>query len=817
MYRHLIFFGIILFTITGSYGQQKDFQWRLGVSGGYSNYYGDLTPYTIKGASNWESIHHLLYFNENYFEKPSFKISLERQLSPTIGLMLNYGEYHFGMSDRYVQRNGEIWLDAPNFTRGLNFSNHSRDMGLSFVFKADNDKLLSSRSWIAPYFTLGFGRINFNVKADLLDASGQRYDYSILENIHDGVFETVLPSLFTEKEEGYKTVSLYTNLGLGIRFRLGKRLELFAQSDLLYTFTDYLDDVSGQYRTTYTNDFQEYAAKPGTNIVSADSPYRGNPDLGNDWILYHAVGLKFNFGASKKSFSAPRLSTAIPRYTVLNEQQTAIQQDSTVIPKTDESRLILLENELAKTIRRLDSASFRTQILVWDQQIAQKENNLRAIENRRKSLLEIDKLVQSQVDSLYQNNKLEANTQDSLMQLSRVSQFNLRYSLDSISRREKEFKSEIDSIAQLKKRYPAIPTRGDWSATPTLPITKDSLLILTEKEGELIVAEQKVPDKKSTADQQLAQKQEDKRLPSAQSERSSRREVSNTNDSAQNEETTRLQQENQYLRYQRDQLLINQNNTTQSPQRRSNPSAPVIYEERNITQERSVPASVIQDKPKRRWWWPFGAAAGAVVATSTLSESQKDSTVVRREPVFIQGDFGDVKIADSLKLETSLSDSLTKIDLTKLFRGEIQDSLLTENKLKELTTPITKGQDTVYIEKPESFRFLPSKAIILFQVNQRIPDTLEIKKMNGLASFVKENEGFQIVLSGFADNTGNINYNLKLADDRMKEVGKVLQETFGLKAEQIRYEPGGQVIRGTQRVSNDQDRRVEARVERQDE
>lgn len=817
MYRHLIFFGIILFTITDSYGQQKDFQWRLGVSGGYSNYYGDLTPYTVKGIPNWESIHHLLYFNENYFEKPSFKISLERQLSPTIGLMLNYGEYHFGMSDRYVQRNGEIWLNAPNFTRGLNFSNHSRDMGLSFVFKADNDKLLSSRSWIAPYFTLGFGRINFNVKADLLDASGQRYDYSILENIHDGVFETDLPSLFTEKEEGYKTVSLYTNLGLGIRFRLGKRLELFAQSDLLYTFTDYLDDVSGQYRTSYTNDFQEYAAKPGTNIVSADSPYRGNPDLGNDWILYHGVGLKFNFGASKKSFSAPRLSTAFPQYYVLQEQQPAIQQDSSVISKPEESRLILLENELAKTIRRLDSASFRTQILVWDQQIAQKENNLRAIENRRKSLLEIDKLVQSQMDSLYQNKKLEANTQDSLMQLSRVSQFNLKYSLDSISRREMEFKSEIDSIAQLKRRYPVIPTTADWSTTPALPIHKDTLLILTEKEGQIIVVEQKMPDKQSTSNEQQVQKQEEKRLPSAQSERSSRREVSDTSGSAENEEITRLQQENQYLRYQRDQLLINQNNTTQSPQRRSNTSAPVIYEERNITQERSVPESQIQDKAKRRWWWPFGAAGGTAVATSALSESQKDSTVLRREPVFIQGDFVDIKIADSLKLENSLSDSLTKIDLTKLFRGEIQDSLLTEIKLKELTTPRTEGQDTIYIEKPDGFRFLPSKAIILFQVNQRIPDSLEIKKMNGLASFVKENEGFQIVLSGFADNTGNINYNLKLADDRMKEVGKVLQETFGLKAGQIRYEPGGQVIRGTQRVSNDQDRRVEARVERQDE
>jgi hypothetical protein len=154
-----------LLTAYESQAQQKDFGWRLGVSGGYSNYYGDLSPHTIRGISNLDAIHHVLYFNENYFEKPSFKVSLEKQLSATIGLMFSYGEYHFAMSDRYIQRDGTLMLNNPNFERGLNFSNHTRDMGLSFVFKTDNDIMLPSKSWIAPYFTLGFGLINFEVSA----------------------------------------------------------------------------------------------------------------------------------------------------------------------------------------------------------------------------------------------------------------------------------------------------------------------------------------------------------------------------------------------------------------------------------------------------------------------------------------------------------------------------------------------------------------------------------------------------------------------------------------------------------------------------
>jgi len=113
----------------------------------------------------------------------------------------------------------------------------------------------------------------------------------IRNTIPDGRFETPLASLGTERTDGYNRTTLYANLGLGVRFRITKSIEIFAQSDFKRAATDYLDDVSGQYRTSYDNDFQEYAAKPGTNLVNAENRNRGFNDGKGDWYIYHGIGL----------------------------------------------------------------------------------------------------------------------------------------------------------------------------------------------------------------------------------------------------------------------------------------------------------------------------------------------------------------------------------------------------------------------------------------------------------------------------------------------------------------------------------------------
>ena len=796
--------------------QQKDFNWRLGASAGYSNYYGDLSPHTIRGISNWDAIEQVFYFNENYFDRPSFKISLERQLSPTIGLMLSYGEYQFAMSDRYIRRDGTLWTEAPNFSRGLNFQNNTRDLGLSFVFKADNDHLLPSRSWIAPYFTIGFGILDFSVKGDLLDDQGQRYDYSSKEIIHNGTYETDLHAIMTE--EGYDLWSFYTNLGLGFRIKMGPRIEFFAQTDIIHSFSDHLDDVGGKYRTSYDNEFQAYAAKPGTNRIDPDNLNRGKPSGDNDWVLYHGIGIRYNLGISKRVFKAPRISSYTPNYAspkplilpeALEENEQSVKDDQLSINE----RLTRLENQQKRLSWRADSVSYRAQILAWEAKINQKENKLRAIENRRKSLLDISRNYQEQTDSLQANTYLEEEVKDSLFQVSRRRNYDLRYSLDSISRREQEFHAEIDSLGRLKANYHALT--GEFMFEVEESISQASTIGIPDSPKTTV--ENSVPKRDEASIEIEKREASDQVLKSAAEPREGRRSEAAAGEiESSSEELQRLQQENQYLRFQRDQLLINQSSQNQERTRGGNGGRDrVIVQNQGRKNERVVVETQDGQRLRRnRWWWPFGVAGGAVAAAAILDKDEDQSLEPLRDTIFVDKAMMDWQVPDSLMLDTSLADSLGRIDLNQLFLGYPSDTLSkVESEIKALEKEVAV-RDTVLVQRPENIRFLPSKVMVFFQVNQRDPDPLELKKLADLVDFVKENEGFEIILSGFADNTGNINYNLQLADDRMKAVGQALQENYGLEASQIRYEQGGQIIRGRQRLSNDQDRKVEARVER---
>jgi outer membrane protein OmpA-like peptidoglycan-associated protein len=834
--KKLIFLLTILlfFSPLDSKAQQKDFEWRLGVSGGYSNYYGDLSPHRIRGISNWDAIHHLLYFNENYFERPSFKISLERQLSTTIGLMFSYGEYHFAMSDRYIQRDGTLMLDNPNFDRGLNFSNHTRDMGLSFVFKADNDRLLPAKSWIAPYFVLGFGLINFEVSGDLLDTEGNRYNYNSTNIIHNRIYETDLHAVRTELANGYQLGAFYTNLGLGFRIRMASGIELFAQSDFMYTFTDYLDDVSGKYRATYDNDFQAYAAKPGTNIVDPQRPFRGDPDGRNDWIIYHGVGIKFNLGASKKTFSAPRLSTYYPEY---GKRQVAppielpkTATDSIPLEKQGNTFNYTYNIQLAET-ERLDSLRYATRILAWDQEIQQRETKIVNGQVRQKSLLELRRNFDQQFEVLSADEKLDPKEKENLLKASEKRRFDLRYSIDSIGRREREMRMEIDSISRLKRDFrmeqrilmiPGIDSlpgqkegflperviRGETVTRGRMDQTSERDAKIQKQESEL--AERSALRQPTTGPTQFQESQ------SPLSPTSQRLGQEPQRFGQEPERMRSLEEDNRYLRSERDRLLIEKTQQPQTQNNRTIRRTTATNKQTTVREERPRDES---DR-RRRWWWPFAAAGGIAATAAILSDNDREEeteiqdTTALSEATAIETIPLDQKELENISL--AIASTLMGIPFTQEMIAQ-KDTAAVKELLPVIAESIAPAQilrDTIFVDTDPVVRILKSKEAIYFKVNQRIPDVEEINKLIDLASFIQENDGYGLVLTGYADNTGNVNYNLRLADERMKNVGSIIMNKFEIPQEKIRYESGGQVVRGTSRVSNDLDRKVEVRVER---
>ncbi|MCH7413663.1 OmpA family protein [Belliella sp. R4-6] len=867
-----LIFTIFVCTLSIStlFGQQKEFDWRLGVSGGYSNYYGDLTPHRIRGLSNTDAIHHLFYFNDNYFDQYSFKISLEKSLSPTVGLQFSYGQYQYSMSDRYIQRNGELLTTSRNFDRALNFQNKTRDMGVSFVFKTDNDKFLSSKSLLAPYFTLGFGFLDFDISGDLLDDDGNQYNYLNPNTVNNGIYETELSSIRTELENGYDLGTFYANFGLGIRLRLGNRFEVFAQSDFIHSFSDYLDDVSGTYRTTYDNSFQAYAAKPGPNVVDPTEPNRGKNNGLNDWVIYHGVGIKFNFGASKTSFRAPRISTSYPTYSqnqiISPKKKEALKSDTTAIEEPQKSDSVQAE-KLGNTYNYYtniqmvdqgwrDSLDYKTKVLTWDQQIANRREQILNGRIEEKSLLEIQQKMTGYQALLANDTILNASEKDSLQRATEKSLFGVRYSLDSIQNRKVQYEAEIDSISKLKSDYQIqsqvrsfLPYNYDlpFDQADTTLIDKDSLgntyAIQNQMLGEL--AEDKSTNTTfakrdsiatfgDTNSRLITQVTRQNQEPDSAIQLSPERDLENQKKkSDQTDRIQELEAESRKLKAERDSLNALPREVIYMGSRGISPT--------NLTTQKSEPErittnnqTVIRERvrqepaPRRRrdreggGFWKTIAAffGGAAVGNAAASNNQEPSGSGNAENEIKSLDLEEIdRVNRAATTWSFIALGIDQAELSRLARISAEEksamakTITSQNKTAERIPETITVRDTVFIENDPVIKLLKSKEIIYFKINQRIPEMEEIQKLESLIEFVKNNEGYNLLLTGYADNTGNVAYNLKLADERMKAVAEIIEEKYEINSSRITFESGGQVIRGAQKYSNEMDRKVEVRIE----
>ncbi|MDO9553430.1 hypothetical protein [Rhodonellum sp.] len=833
--KKLIFFlsFTILFLPILSSAQQKDYEWRIGVSGGYTNYYGDLSPYKVQGLSNWNAIKQLLYFNDNYFDQYSFKISIEKQLSPTIGLMFSYGQYEFSMSDRYVKRDGALLGTNRNFDRALNFQNQSRDMGLAFVFKTDNDRLLPATSLLAPYFTLGFGLVDFEVSGDLLDGDGNRYDYASGNVVNDGIYETNLYALKTESDKGYDLGAFYTNLGLGIRLRLGPRVELFAQSDFIYTFSDHLDDVSGNYRTEYENDFQAYAAKPGTNIVDPANPLRGDGKSGNDWIIYHGLGLKFNFGSNKKSYKAPRLSTVYPDYDPVIKEiplaQIPTPEPDTLKPLPTGNNYTYYTNIQLVDPARMDSLIYKTQMLTWDQQITARKSQILSGKMEENKLQQIQSKIQEQYELLKADTLLRQNERDSLVKASENILFDLRYSLDSLGKSDRGFQLEIDSITELKKNFRVVGSPGlsdsrmdslfNWSTSVDtlfrLPVTKKTSDISGSKLVEIQKTEEGAEPTKEAgivSKENTLVYEEGRIFKQSDSETGLR-----TNTDFQNRidalerETRRLQSERDSLRaLPRETIYLNNTYRDVSRADRSQQRTPL---------QTSVGVQADEDLVRRergqRKWWLLGGLFGGAVATKALTKDPTPDQVAVPDSLSV----------GKIKLDSVSGDLLPPLEYDSVNKMPFAPKMIIEDSLSRISEPSFKSafsdvdvrapqviRDTVFLDADPKITLLKSKVEVFFKSNQKVPDEDQIIKLAPLVDFVKDNPEYSLSLTGFADNTGNLAYNLKLIQTRINSVLVFLLDQYGLGENQIQTEIGGQVVRSPNRSANDNDRKVEVRV-----
>lgn len=296
------------FGITSLKAQQDAYKYRLGVYSGMMNYYGDLNQRLISPNNR---------IIADPLETLSYGISLEKSFSQAWSGKLLYTNGNFYANDRAIHWDGSADKNRSNYERSLNSKTNIQDLSLIFIYYLDNDYFFSRRAFISPYFTFGLGYTDFEVYGDLYDASGNRYHYWSDNSIRnesetsplagsatvikqDGKYETNLTRLNTERS--YNTTVLNIPFGAGMKFRISSRFNLNLDFTARYAFTDYLDDVSGEYRNKYDNELQEYAANPTNQATKM----RGN-SKSNDFYSFTSISLHYNFGKKTEKFVAPKI------------------------------------------------------------------------------------------------------------------------------------------------------------------------------------------------------------------------------------------------------------------------------------------------------------------------------------------------------------------------------------------------------------------------------------------------------------------------------------------------------------------------------
>lgn len=313
----LILFFISCAFLQTTNAQQDKYGLRIGVHYGMMNYYGDL-------SDEFRLIQPRPETNDFFgnLELENYGLSIEKSLSKAWSIGLSYENGFITANDRAIDRDGNIQFNNEFFGRALNTRSEIQAFNFYFTFHTDNEKLFSRKAFVTPFFKFGAGITQFDVFGDLFTGEDQmqRYYYwsdNTIRNLpelpanidlaqtlaQDGNYETQLNGLETEGKD-YNNTVLNVMGGVGLKFRLGSRFNLNAEYILHYLESDYLDDVSDDFLSTYDNALQAYAANPADFLGTRRGS--GSRDL-NDFYSFLNVSLHYNLGRKKEAFIAPQI------------------------------------------------------------------------------------------------------------------------------------------------------------------------------------------------------------------------------------------------------------------------------------------------------------------------------------------------------------------------------------------------------------------------------------------------------------------------------------------------------------------------------
>ncbi|MBT2557736.1 hypothetical protein J7E24_08065 [Hymenobacter sp. ISL-91] len=273
---------LLALTMLASEADAQQFSKRkqyntVGVSLNAMNYFGDITPKPSIPSFRAGAT------------RPNLGLTFTHRFAPRISARasLSYGRIT-GDDAKAADQNDQ---DAKyRYNRNMNFRNDIFELaGVGIFDLVENRNNYIKRPDFVPYLFGGVGVIRHNPKGE--NATG---------NI------VALQPLRTEgQSSGYSLTQFVIPFGAGARYKLNKSFDIGLELGFRKTFTDYLDDVSGNYASL--NDLGSEQAQyfgyyitganttgyPGTYDESIQSGQMRGKSNEKDW--YTTLGVSVNY------------------------------------------------------------------------------------------------------------------------------------------------------------------------------------------------------------------------------------------------------------------------------------------------------------------------------------------------------------------------------------------------------------------------------------------------------------------------------------------------------------------------------------------
>jgi len=259
----LLFFSVI--TYVNGFSQGFKTSTEIGFFGGGSYYIGDLNP-----------TKHFIYSKLAYGGIFRYNLSTRHSLRLNVTYGNIYGQDSKSSIDYQVNRN-------------LSFKSSVLEIAFGVEIDIFKYRINDMKYPISPYFFYQFAYTRINPKTEL---DGRDYALQPLGTEGQG---SGLPNT---KKNRYKLNQFTVPLGVGLKFNLKKRLAVSIEYGIRKTFTDYLDDVSGDYVdvdqiTAFNGPLAAQLSDRSLTVNGSNAGLnRGNSNT-KDWYSFYGVMITF--------------------------------------------------------------------------------------------------------------------------------------------------------------------------------------------------------------------------------------------------------------------------------------------------------------------------------------------------------------------------------------------------------------------------------------------------------------------------------------------------------------------------------------------